>query len=297
MWQTICFFFILAIIRGWQSQQIDFILAYIQAPAEVPLYMKMPQGYDSKFLPEGATKGSHVLKLLHNIYGNKAAGCIWNRYLDRGLQEAGFEPSKVDPCLYYKGGVVLLVYIDNCILMSTTDASIDETISTLRSSKQNFTIEDEGVVGDFLGVKIDCSDDGTITLTQPQLINSIMNDLNMKDNTKLRAIPACSSKLLHKDADGESVEANFHYHSVIGKLNFLQKSTHLDISVSIHQCARFPDNPKRSHLQAVRTIGCYLRCTRDKRIMMRLDHTKSFKCCVDANYTSNGMSQGLRRTP
>ena len=182
-------------------------------------------------------KGSHILKLLCNIYGNKAAGHIWNKYLDKGLQEAGFEPSKVDPCLYYKGGVVLLVYVDDCILMSTMDAAINETIRTLRSSKQNFTIEDEGVVSDFLGVKIDCSNDGMITLTQPQLINSIIEDLNMKDNTKPRAIPACSSKLLHKDADGESIEATFHYCSVIGKLNFVEKSTHLDISVSIHQCA------------------------------------------------------------
>ena len=71
--QTIRFFFVLAIIRDWRIRQIDFVLAYTQAPAEVPLYMKFPQGYDSKYLPEGVTKGSHVLKLLCNIYGNKAA--------------------------------------------------------------------------------------------------------------------------------------------------------------------------------------------------------------------------------
>ena len=166
-------------------------------------------------------------------------------------------------------------------------AAIDKAINTLRSSKQNFTIEDEGAVGDFLGVKINLSDDGAITLTQPQLINSIIDDLNMKDNTKLKAIPACSSKLLHKDADGEYVEVNFHYCSVIGKLNVLEKSTCPDISVSIHQCAQFQDNPKKSHLQAVRTIACYLKGTRDKGIVMRLDNSKSFECSVDANYASN----------
>ena len=141
MWQTIHFFFMLAIIRGWQSRQIDFVLAYMQAPMEVPLYMKLPQGYNTKYLLEGAMKGSHVLKLLHNIYGNKAAGRVWNKYLDKGLQEAGFMPSKVDPCLYYKEGVVLLVYIDDCILMSTMDMAIDETIHALRLSKQNLTIK------------------------------------------------------------------------------------------------------------------------------------------------------------
>ena len=171
------------------------------------------------------TKGSHVLKLLCNIYGNKAAGRIWNKYLDKGIQEAGFEPSKVDPCLYYKGGVILLIYIDDCILMGTMNAVIDEAVCTLRSSKQNFTIEDKGAVGNFLGVIINHYNDGTIMLTQPQLIDSIIEDLNMKDNTKPRPIPACSSKLLHKDTEGESTKANFHYCSMIGKLKFLEKST------------------------------------------------------------------------
>ena len=247
--------------------------------------MIFPQGYDSKYLPEGVTKGSHILKLLCNIYINKAAGCIWNKYLDKGLQEVGFEQSKVDPCLYYKEGEILLIYIDDCILVGTTDA--DEAVCALRSSKQNLTIKDEGAVSDVLGVRIDHSHDGTIMLTQPQLIDMIIEDLNMKDNTKPRAAPACSSKLLHKDSDGESVEANFHYHSVIGKLNFLEKSTCPDISVCIHQCARFQDNLKKSHLQAMRTIGHYLIGTRDKGIMMRPDYNKSFECWVDANFAGN----------
>ena len=296
-WQTIHFFFMLAIIRGWQIHQIDFVLAYTQAPAEVPLYMKFPQGYNSTYLPEGATKGSHVLKLLRNIYSNKAAGQVWNKFLDKGLQEAGFEPSKVDPCLYYKGGVILLVYIDDCILMAVTDAVIDEAVCVLRLSKQNFTIEDEGTVGNFLGVRINCHDDGTITLSQPQLIDLIMEDLNMKDNTKPRSIPACSSKLLHKDTDRESTEANFHYRSIIGKLNFLEKSTCPDISVGVHQCARFQGNPKKSHLQAVRAIGCYLIGTRDKGIMMKPDHTKSFECWVDADFAGNWYEPGATKDP
>ena len=63
----------------------------------------------------------HVLKLLQNIYGNKAAGRVWNQYLDKGLWEAGFVKSSINPCVYYKGEVIMLVYIDDCILMSPSD--------------------------------------------------------------------------------------------------------------------------------------------------------------------------------
>ena len=38
-----------------------FHIGIYASPTEVPLYMKLPQGYDSKFLPEGAMKGTHVL--------------------------------------------------------------------------------------------------------------------------------------------------------------------------------------------------------------------------------------------
>ena len=296
-WQTIHFFFVLAIIRNWRIHQIDFVLAYTQAPAEVPLYMKFPQGYNNKYLPDGVTKGSHILKLLCSIYGNKAAGRVWNKYLDKGLREVGFEPNKIDPCLYYKGGVILLVNVDDCILMGIVDAGIDEAVCVLRSSKQNFTIEDEGAVRDFLGVRINRNDDGTITLTQPQLIDSIIEDLNMQDNTKPRSIPACSTKLLHKDTDGESTKANFHCRSVIGKLNFLEKSTRPDISVSVHQCTRFQDSPKKSHIQAVRAIGHYMIGTRDKGIVMKLDHAKSFECWVDADFTGNWYEPGATKDP
>ena len=181
--------------------------------------------------------------------------------------------------------------------MGITNAVIDEAVCALRSSKQNFTIKDEGAVSNFLGVRINCHNDGTITLTQPQLIDSIIKDLNMKDNTKPRPIPACSSKLLHKDTDGESTEVNFHYCNVIGKLNFLEKSTRPDISVGSRQCARFQDNLKKSHLQAMRAIGRYLIGTRDKGIMMKPDHTKSFECWVDADFAGNWYKPRAMKDP
>ena len=80
----------------------------------------------------------------------------------------------------------MLVYINDCILMSSSDKAINKAITSLKASKQNFTIEDEASVGVFLGVKIRHNSDGTITLTQPQLINSILQDLSLQDNTKAK---------------------------------------------------------------------------------------------------------------
>ena len=44
-WQTVRLFLILSLILGRQSRKIDFVMAYPQSPAEMLLYMRLPQGY------------------------------------------------------------------------------------------------------------------------------------------------------------------------------------------------------------------------------------------------------------
>ena len=39
-------------------------------------------------------------------------------------------------------------------------------------------------------------------------------------------------------------ETTFQYRSVIGKLNYLEKSTRPDIVYAVHQCTRFSSNPR-----------------------------------------------------
>ena len=160
-WQTVRFFLILSLLLGWQSRQLDFVMAYPQAPAEMPLYLHLPQGYKRK----GMTQKSHVLKHKRNVYGQKQAGRVWNQYMDQGMKSIGFTPSKFDPCLYYRKSIVFLVYIDDCIVFGPDDTAIDEEVTDLRKSSQNFTIDDQGEVGDFLGIQIQKLDDGSIVLT------------------------------------------------------------------------------------------------------------------------------------
>ena len=282
-WQTVQFFLILSILLGWSSRQLDFVMAYPQAPAEMPLYLRLPQGYKRK----GMTRKMHVLKLRRNVYGQKQAGRVWNQYMDQGMKSIGFTPSKFDPCLYYRHSVVFLVYIDDCIIFGPNDAAIDKVVADLRKSTQNFTIDDQGEVGDFLGIQIQKLADGSIVLTQPQLIDSILQDLHLQNGSNPKTTPAITSKVLHKDADGTEMTPEFHYRSVIGKLNFLEKSTRPDISVSVHQCARFTEHPKRCHAEAVKRIGRYLLGTRDKALIINPQAPWHFDCWVDADFSGN----------
>ena len=79
----------------------------------------------------------------------------------------------------------------------------------------------------------------------------------------------------------------FHYQSVIGKLNFLEKSTRPDISVSIHQYARFSKSPKKCHALAIKCIGHYLLATRDRGSIIQPNQHWHFDCWVDADFATN----------
>ena len=279
-WQTVRFFLILSILLGWCSRQLDFVVAYPQAPAEMPLYLQLPQGYKRK----GMTRNSHVIKLKRNVYGQKQAGRVWNQYMDQGMRAIGFTPSKFDPCLYYRNSVIFLVYIDDCLVFGPDDKAIDEVVTNLRNSTQNFTLDDQGEASDFLGIQIQKLDDGSIVLMQLQLIDSIIQDLHLQSGSNPKTTPSITTKLLHKDTDSPDMMPDFHYHSVIGKLNFLEKSTRPDISVSVHQCARFTEHPKSSHAEAVKQIFRYLLGTRDKGLIIHPKSPWHFDCWVDADY-------------
>ena len=89
----------------------------------------------------------------------------------------------------------------------------------------------------------------------------------------------------------------FHFRSVIGKLNFLEKSTRPDISVSVHQCARFSERPKRSHAEAVKRIGRYLLTTRDKGLIICPNESRLFECWVNADYAGNWLRSDAHIDP
>ena len=221
-WQTLRLFFFHLILKGWYSRQMDFMLAYPHALAEVPLYMHFPKGYEFK---NGISEDTHILKLTKKIYGQKQAGRVWNKYLDEGLREISFKPNKMDPCLYFHGCITLLVCIDNCIMFSPNLAKLDKVVKEMRMSFKKSRVKDLGNVKDFLGIQVTTGDDKMITLNQPQLIDSILKDVKFQNNTKEKDTPTLSSIILQKDTHGKPFNNDFHYRRVIGKLNFLEKST------------------------------------------------------------------------
>jgi len=148
----------------------------------------------------------------------------------------------------------------------------------------------EGTITDFLGVQFERRLNGTFALSQPQLIDSILHNLKLINGKKKKAKPKWTpfkaNIILHCDKHLPAHSASWEYHSVIGKLNFLEKSTWPDINYAMHQCAKFSINPWASHTEAVLRIRMYLLSICDKGLIMA-PKEHSFDCWVDADFTGN----------
>ena len=283
-WTTIRLFLILSVIFGWHSRQIDFVLAYPQADIKRPTYMEIPKGV--KF--DGIDRNKHCLHVTKNVYGGRESGRTWFLFMKKGLEDLGFKQSKFDECVFYRGTTTFLVYTDDGIILDPKKENVDQTVRDIRSK---FNVEDQGDLADYLGVKVQRHKDGTYEMTQPHLIDSILKDLGLIDENGVarkgvttRGMPSLTTKLIGPDKGGQPFDYDWNYRSVIGKLNFLEKSTRCDLSYVVHQCARFSADPRRSHGEAIKHLGRYLLETRTKGYTLKPAQLKSFDCYVDADF-------------
>ncbi len=153
---------------------------------------------------------------------------------------------------------------------------------------------DEGGVNKFLGVEIICLDDNSFELSQPFLIDRILNFLGLCKNefeTDANSMSTPVAKgLLHRDLDGKPRKYMWKYRTAVGMLSYLQNTSRPEISMVVHQTARFSNNPMLSHEKSIMRIGRYLLNMRKHGIIYKPDKSKGLECYVDANF-AGGWSQ------
>ena len=150
--------------------------------------------------------------------------------------------------------MIYVLYTDDSILAGTSEQKIQATIKQMQEVGLQLTID--GDLEDFLGVNIDRTSRGAIHLTQPHLIDSILQDLRLnKGESKCKETPLKSSTILNKSKDSPEFDRSFNYRSVIRKMNHLEKGFRSELAYAIHQCARYSTDTRKEHGDAVRWIG------------------------------------------
>ena len=86
-----------------------------------------------------------------------------------GMKKLGFEPSEVDPGVFFGHGMAVVAWVDDCLFFGPDARKIDEMIEVLHKAGFALKREEPADVFTFLGVDLTRTGD-EITLSQHNLI-------------------------------------------------------------------------------------------------------------------------------
>ena len=96
--------------------------------------MKIPPGIDI----ENGSKDEYFISLKSSLYGLKKSSANWYDCLKKGLECHGFRESKADPCVFMKKCMIILTYLNDCILISNKKKTLDQFIHSLANGIELF---------------------------------------------------------------------------------------------------------------------------------------------------------------
>jgi hypothetical protein len=179
----------------------------------------------------------YILKLNKSLYGLRQASLNWFEKLKQGSIEHGFHPSAIDPCLYFKKGMIIITYVNDCIIVRNSIRDINTFVKSMKDSPKGYLLTDEQDINKFLGIEIKEITKNKFESSQPFLIEQIVNLLGLgliefDVHTKSKITPV-GKPLLNKDLKGKPCKKAWKYRTAIGMLTYLQGNTRPEISMAL----------------------------------------------------------------
>ncbi len=136
------------------------------------------------------------------------------------------------------GHKCVLTYVDDCILIGDSQDPLNALVTSLHNGDENFALQDKRSINKYPGVDIFQVDGTSFQLTQPFLIERIMQLLGIDNGKTNKKLTPVGRPLLNKDLDGVPQKYTWDYRAAIGMLTYLTGSVRPDIAMAVHQCAR-----------------------------------------------------------
>ena len=143
--------------------------------------------------------------------------------------------------------LLVQIYVDDIIFRSINESLRKDFTDFMQGE---FEMSMMGELNFFLGLQIKQLEDG-IFFNQSKYVKEMLKKFGLEDSKPMKT-PISTETKVTRDIDGESVD-NTKYREMIGSLLYLTASRP-DIMFSVCLCARFQEDPKTSHLEAVKRI-------------------------------------------
>jgi hypothetical protein len=258
--------------------QYDAVNAFVQAPIQETVFMRIPPGYRHLY-------PRTVLKLNKALYGLRTSPLQWQKTLTESLRKLGFKSVPYEPCCMMKNGILIFFYVDDIVLAYKKEKE-QEAKGLMDNLKKEYTITGGEDLQWFLGIRIIRDrEKRLIWLSQASYIDKIAK---LADSQPTHDTPMAKEELL--PYEGRASPASIHsYQRKIGSLMYAAVSTRLDIAFAVSRLSRFLTNPSPTHHRAANRVLLYLQDHR--HLALQLGGGNGFVVASDASFGDNTLDR------
>ena len=250
--------FFLARCQAFQMniRHLDVKTAFLNGEINEEIFKRLP-----RLLP--APYGGSYRKLLRAMYGLKQAYFQWHEKLTSDLQRIAFGEFRSAKCVFfriYRGALVLLlIYVDEILVSSTSHTAIETTLKYLQDL---YTVRDLGRPELFLGPNLywmkNEKGETVLHLSQKQSIRQYLDDLEIAPGKPVRS-PMISNfhSTLAAEGERDPVEIK-QYQEIVGTLLYVMVKTRSDILAPVTILARHFQTPTPFCWKALDKVLRYL---------------------------------------
>jgi hypothetical protein len=270
-------------VNSWHVRQMDFKQAFLNGALLEDVYVAQPEGFK-----DGSAR---VLKLLKSLYGLKQAPKAWHDTLKAALLQLGYTQSMSDPCLFFKEGSWLLLYVDDQLLVGP-DLNLLQAVVALLQAR--FDLTNMGDAKFYVGVDIDITP-GRVALSQRRYIADILKRFPSPSGKPSRPV-MIPGKVRRADNSLLLPLPCPIFPQIIGALLYLAVWTRPDISNSTQKLSRVLACPTQDDLDAAYQILDYLAHTQELQIVYSAAATPLIEAFCDSDFASDALSVPPRRS-
>jgi hypothetical protein len=260
-----------------ELKQFDVTNAFVHAPIDREVYMRMPYGYQKK---------GTILHIQKALYGLRISPMLWQKDFTTTLKSMGFQDVLHEPCCMIKDGIILFFYVDD-IIVAYHKKKLAAATEAINMLKEKYTITGGDDLQWFLGVEIiRLRDQYLIQLSQASYVDKISRlayNMSVRHDTPMAAVEL-------KPYTGYATPSEVNkYQRKIGSLLFAAVTTRPDIAFATSRLARFLTNPSTEHHNAADRVLLYLLKT--KWMVLQSGGGVSLQVASDASFADNTLDR------
>ena len=231
------------------------------------------------------------VELLKALYGTvRAAQLFWEK-LTKKLLEWGFTPNQYDPCVMNKtiANTQLTVawHVDDLKVSHVNSKVVDQFIMDMEGEfgKETPLNQSRGKMHDYLGMTLDFTIPGEVTITMVDYIKGVLYDAP-KEMRGSAVTPAANHLFWVNEVNPvllEKDEADIYVHIVM-QLLYLSQRARPDIRTAVSFLCGHLTRPDKDDYKKLARVMKYLDSTVDMPLVLAADNTGKIRWWVDASY-------------